>query len=246
MLINLTNDLEKLVAGLDDLGRRQVPFAASVALNKTANFARENARAEMGRVFDRPRPFTLNSVFVQPSSKRDLTAVVGLKEGKGARQGAAQYLRAEIEGGSRKSTPFERELAGAIHAQGALIPARDSKLDSFGNLTKAMRKAIIDAQKNGRGADPRGIFIVPVGSNSHLRPGIYQRVPIKFKTKKSRGVVTSSSGGGSRLKVLMFFEASASYSPRFNFSAQVEKAVRSHFGQQFELAMIRARFTADK
>ncbi|MFA7333619.1 MAG: hypothetical protein WC130_04905 [Kiritimatiellia bacterium] len=244
MIINISSDLERLTKDLDDLARSQIPFAASLALNKTAAFGKANAREEMSRVFDNPRPYTLNAVFVKPSSKRDLTAVVGLLSGKGQRQGAAEYLEAEITGGGRKSTPFERSLAEAIHATGEMIPGKDAKLDSYGNLTKAMRKAIIEAQKKPDGADPRGIFIVPVGAKSHLRPGIYQRMPNRVVTKKRRGTVVSIKGGGTRLKVLMFFDAATSYAPIFNFGAQVERAVRQHFAQQFELAMIRARFSA--
>lgn len=246
MLINLSSDLDRLTKNLDELGRSQIPFAASLALNNTAALAKKAEREEMSRVFDSPKNYTLNSIFVTPSNKRDLTAVVGLKSGKGSRQGAAEYLRAEITGGKREETPFERELAQAFHSHGAVVPGRDAKLDAFGNVTKAMRKAIIDAENGGKGSDPRGIFIIPVGSNSHLRPGIYQRVPNRLKLKKRRGVVVSTSGGGTRLKVLMLFDAGgATYGARLDLSGTVRDTVRFHFSNELSKAMIRARFSAN-
>ncbi|MBI0325557.1 hypothetical protein [Burkholderia plantarii] len=42
---------------VEDHVRRQLPFAASVALNKTANVAKQALVAEMRDVFDRPTPY---------------------------------------------------------------------------------------------------------------------------------------------------------------------------------------------
>lgn len=247
LIINLSNDLERAVRGLDELGLSQVPYAASLAINACAQHARIRAREEMARVFDRPRPYTLNSIYTINSRKQDLTATVGLKDGKGGRQGAAQYLRAEIAGGLRRATPFEERMAAAFKGKGALIPASGARRDAYGNLQKAMRTAIINAEKNDQGGNPRGIFIIPEGAKSHLPPGIYQRIPIKVKTKKRRGQVVSISGGGTRLKVLMLFEKDgASYTPQFNFEKKVREAVALNFGKEFEKAMIRARFSANK
>jgi hypothetical protein len=243
LVINVSSDLDKLTQDLDDLGKQQIPFATSLALNTTAALARVAVRGVMGQVFDRPKPFTLNSVYVTSSTKRNLEAVVGLKDGKGSRQGAAQYLRAEITGGQRDLTPFEQRFAEAAHGQGFALPGSAAKLDSYGNLQRSTRAAIINAQGQKQG-DPAGIFVIPVGAKSHLKPGVYQRIPIKVKTKKRRGVVISSSGGGTRLKALLLFEPKAFYAPRFNFSKTVTQSVVGNFGKQFELAMIRARFSA--
>ncbi|WP_246797466.1 hypothetical protein [Burkholderia perseverans] len=62
---------------VEDHVQRQLPFAASVALNKTANVAKQALADEMCDVFDRPTPYTLRSLRVRRATKRQLVARVG-------------------------------------------------------------------------------------------------------------------------------------------------------------------------
>ena len=73
-------DVSKMVARLDDVQRRQVPFAAKNAVNKLAAQAIGNLQDEMRDSFFNPKPWTLNSLFVrQYATKEELTAVVDFK-----------------------------------------------------------------------------------------------------------------------------------------------------------------------
>ncbi|WAR46954.1 hypothetical protein [Methylomonas rapida] len=123
--------------------RSQIPFATSLAINRTADLVRKAIVAEMKRVFDRPTPFTLNSLYVSPSNKDKLEAVVWLKDGNDvvkagpyatmtkdgvnwsryqpkdiAKSGnvgtpATKYLGPEIFGGQRNARNSERRLRDA-------------------------------------------------------------------------------------------------------------------------------------
>lgn len=217
---------------------RQVPFATSLALNIVAQKAKENLRGEMQRVFDRPTPWTLNSLFVKNSSKRTLTATVGHKDRVTRGMPAGNYLKAQILGGKSDLTPFER-LMGANRD---LIPAPSAARDRFGAISKKLMDSIVDSVRRPV-YDPRGVFIIRPGDRSHLEPGIYQRVPIKTKTKRFASGV-GVSGGGSRLKPLMLFKDQVGYSQRYDLEGVVGNTVKTSFDQAFMQAMDRALSSA--
>lgn len=68
MKIGVSVDITKAVAALDNLAKTQVPFAASKALNEAAQKVVEAEQREMRDVFDRPKPYTLNSLRVRLSA----------------------------------------------------------------------------------------------------------------------------------------------------------------------------------
>ena len=74
-------DLGGVFAHLDDVARRQIPFAAKNTVNKLAANVIEAEQAEMASVFGNPRQWTLNSLFVrQYADKHNLTAIVDFKD----------------------------------------------------------------------------------------------------------------------------------------------------------------------
>lgn len=58
-MIQVTMDIKALVAELNDLEKRQLPFAMQQALNLTADELRTAYQREMRDSFDRPTPYTL-------------------------------------------------------------------------------------------------------------------------------------------------------------------------------------------
>jgi hypothetical protein len=96
--------------------KAQIPFAASVALNQTAQAVQQKETAALPEVFDRPTPFTMAAIAVERSSKTNLVAKVFIKPIQ------LQYLKLEIDGGTR--TPAKRAL---------LVPAGVA-LNQYGNM----------------------------------------------------------------------------------------------------------------
>jgi hypothetical protein len=116
--IEVRADFRPLTRSLDEVAQRQVPFATARALTDMANAAAVANRRALPSIFDRPTPFTLNSIAVQPAKKSDLVARVFVK----AKQ--AEYLALEETGGVRR--PEKR----------ALIMPKAVQRNAFGNIPR--------------------------------------------------------------------------------------------------------------
>lgn len=118
---------------------KNIRFASAVALTRTAGEIRLAEIAEMKSVFDRPTPWTLNSLAVKPATKTDLVALVRKKE-FGANS-AGHILGPHIEGGARGQRRAEQALGGFV------VPGRGMKLDRYGNLPPATYVKILSQLK---------------------------------------------------------------------------------------------------
>lgn len=246
--LGIQSNVDQLAKAFDDMASKQVPFATSVALNAVARAARDDLKSAMQQVFDRPRSYTLNSLYITAATKSKLVATVGHKDQASSGTPAAEYLQSEITGGTRMPTPFEAQLAGALHGLGALVPTSNTRRDSAGGIAKSVRDAVMQAQARMMTNDPKGYFIIPIGSTSHLEPGIYQRIPNRVKIKKTRrkGKVVSvqALGGGSRLKAIMLFKDSANYKARYDMASVVNQTIQTNFDKEFAQAMDQALASA--
>lgn len=149
--------LDELRAELDDLGRSQVPFAASLALTGVAAQAQGMAVDEIRAKLHMPTRYTLDALFIKPASKRDLNSMVYVKDGKGARRytdsrfprlGAAfvaEGLNVEktighlFSGGTREWKGIEMRFRerGILPNGMAMVPGEGCPLDSNGNIPQA-------------------------------------------------------------------------------------------------------------
>jgi len=151
-------DLGKIFAGIEKQLHRQT----AKALTATAKSAKEAVVREMQRVFDRPTPFTLRSVFWKGASvdQGRMYAQVYLK-GDRAHKGskATDYLLPQVEGGTRVPKKFEQMLQRAnILPRGmAAVPGRDAKRDAYGNMSRGQLVQVLSAlqtfQDTGAGSD---------------------------------------------------------------------------------------------
>ena len=114
--ISIRDDLDKITRGLNDIQRKQIPFAASGALNDTAFQARTKATDELPRHIDRPTPATVKGIMVRKSKKTDLEAAVFFKDF------VWKYMKYQVLGGTRSDS---RKFA---------VPSRQSKLNKYGNI----------------------------------------------------------------------------------------------------------------
>lgn len=118
---------------------KNINFATAVALTRTAKDIREREIGLMRQVFDRPTPWTLNSLAVKPATKTDLVALVRKKE-FGANS-AGHILGPHIEGGGRGQRRAEQALGGFV------VPGRGMKLDRYGNLPASVYVKILSQLK---------------------------------------------------------------------------------------------------
>lgn len=116
MQMTIKSDIDKAIKQVGKFYAQQVPFAASVALNNTANDIRKVEQGAMHRDLDRPTKTTVGGVRVSRSSKRKLEAVVFIIPH------INKFIRHQIHGGSRAPR-------GKVEA----VPVR-IRLNQYGNI----------------------------------------------------------------------------------------------------------------
>lgn len=231
--IDVRSNLGVLSARLDDFQKRQVPFATVYALTKTAQDVQRAQYDSMRAVFDRPTPFTLNSLYVRPATKRVPIAKVEFKEGFGSIP-AWRYLGPEIEGGPRVKKSHERALerAGIIRSDEFAVPSQSVTLDAYGNMPGSQITRILsDVQAN---PDPL--------SNSTRKTR-----KRRFKSGKGQYFAVRNRGGlpngiyfrlGLRdIRPILLFVRQPRYAKRLPFRETAERTFAQNFTRHFEEAL---------
>ena len=185
-------------------------FAAARALTETAYAVRDAEQRGMVLAFDRPKPYTVNSLFVQRADKSTLEAVIDFKSG-GSRP-AWKWLEPEILGGRRGQLGFEKRMGRFLTSGKALVPASGVALDQFGNVPRGLYGRIVralDAQQSG--------FALRKGRGRGRAPMFFYGDP----GSRGRGIWQKLNNGGVRP---MFLEAKQpSYPKRFDWYGIAER-----------------------
>lgn len=135
MRIRVKSDLQKIPSEITKF-ERQVPYATSVALNRTADEIKRSIVDQMPRVFDRPTPYTLRSLRVDYARKSDLKAHVTFRDAAGKGTSADKYLSPQVYGGGRSQKRSERAFEGVGVLKGYLVPGGAARLDAYGNHSR--------------------------------------------------------------------------------------------------------------
>jgi len=213
MHISVKAETKALTKYLNNVQKKQIPFATSKALNNVAFDAQSFIKKSLPRRLDRPTGNALKgtggiigSVQVQQSKKKNLVAIVGFA-GLGFRstkwkESPAKIMRRHIEGGTRS-------------AKSKAIPVpivKNIKLNKFGNLPRTKIKTLLGKPDKYFSGKPKG-----------RDAGVYERI----KTKNKRG-----------LKMLVNYEKTTQYQGgRFPLRKIVEAAVRSKYRKRFNAAL---------
>ena len=131
--------------------RDQIALAAAKALTFTAERVKLAEVIEMQSIFDRPTPFTLNSLYLEMATPRNLESHVGFKgvwpaTGRDPKYGS-HYLEPQVFGGDRPLHATEKALiaAGFMQPDMAAVPGERATLDSYGNMSKGQLMQIRSA-----------------------------------------------------------------------------------------------------
>lgn len=230
MQFDVSSNLNEVLRALDDFAARQVPFAAALALNDTAEDVKVAEEAEITRSLDRPIGFTQRGIYKTRASKSKLLVEVGVRPIQ------AGYLVWQIEGGTRG--PKRRAIP---------VPVGVVR-NAYGSMPKGALARML--------ARP-DVFIASEGSpkTSHLPPGIYSR----GKRGSRKGGTTGRAGGygtlgnnwqgkgkkRSTLQLLVAFESSATYeAKRFDFFGAADKKAKADFRANLERRLAEAIRTA--
>jgi hypothetical protein len=242
---DVRGDVSQVTRHLSSLAREQVPFATSLAINRTLLFARKKVQEEAKRVFDRPTRWTLSATEIKFSKKRDLTGDIHLREGTTGRGDAIRFLGHQIYGGRR---PFKRseellQQAGKMPTGWYIVPASRAPLDRYGGFKRSIMQRVLSdvraqfdvltnrTKRSGRrrkgGLDYFSSW-PPNRKTAHLKPGIYAR---------DRGISQA-------IYPVLLFVPSVRYRKRYRFFETIDGAARFRFPLEFALAMRQAIRTA--
>lgn len=253
-MIKIEHDFDSLLKNISNVEKRQIPFALSKAINETAKKTKDSLIHEMRDVFDRPTPYTLSSIFIKPSNKRNLSAIVGLKDAATKAIPASKFLTAQITGGVRRLKRYEVALRsiGVLPSNYFTVPGEGAKLDAYGNMSRGQIIQILSyfnafgesgfranatdktraRLRKGTKKTIHGIsyFAVQPGE-SDLHPGIWMRI---------------HSGFGIAIRAVLIFVDRVLYDPTFDFAFVSETTNKKLFGSEFSKALLEANRTARK
>jgi hypothetical protein len=253
MHYSVRSDFSQVYSMLDDIERKQLPYATARGLTMTIKDANEELVKQMSSRFDRPTPWTLKGTYIKPATKTNLTASVEIKSDKlNAGAAAIDWLAHEIYGGQRILKRFEQLLirANRMPSGTYLVPAKSMPLDQYGNVSRGEIQRVIadlsaqpfDAsanstkgsrQRRARSRTKRAVFYFSTypsnQKTSHLKPGIYQRTLLGF---------------GSSVRPAFLFVSKAQYRVRLPFDEIVANKAKERWPIRFEEALAIALATA--
>ena len=240
--IRLTWDDSVLKRKLSDAEKKALPYALAGALSKTAREGKDVIQRTMPEVFDRPTPFTTNSLYVSPATKDKLSADVFIKDFAAKGTPAVKYLFAEVYGGARRAKRSERALSSAGILPGGMltVASKYAKLDQYGNIPASVYTRILSqlrassdpyqnqtaTSKKRRRRKGGAEYFALKEKRGALDPGVYERL----------------AGGG--VRPVLLFVPSASYTKRLPFTDIAQRVYGQVFPDNFskQWAVVRERF----
>jgi len=115
MKVSIKSNIKEFNKELKKFKRVDIPNVTRIALNETAARIKELEQVSMRKSFDRPRPQTLKSVYVQYAKKNKLEAHITF------RPWAQEFIHRNIVGGVRPVT-------------NTAVPTVNAKLNQYGNI----------------------------------------------------------------------------------------------------------------
>ena len=219
-------DLDDSLAALKRLGEPLASRALADALNHTANQARIALRAEMQSVFDRPTPWTLNSIRILNAKPQSLEAALWVKDDSGGKNpySAEDYLLPQVEGGERIKRVAEGYLRenGILPAGRFIVPGRGARLDAYGNIQKGHMMQILSGLKvmHLSGSDHNA-----TDSSRSLRKGHAKAFFVMKRGKTPIGI--AERRGKDSMVMVLAFARQPQYRERFKFHDVVRRVAEN-------------------
>jgi len=125
--ISIKSNLDAFAAELNDFATKQMPYAASLTLNRLAKMVVEGEAEEISETFPTATPFTKRGVSFIPSNKNRLEAVVFVKDIQAEYLEPYEFTGAEIP-------------AGPSHV--AMLRPIGIGVNQYGNIPRGKIKAL--------------------------------------------------------------------------------------------------------
>lgn len=239
-----TGSIAQVIAGMRDVPARLVPYVASTALTRTAQIAaKKDLPDAMRAAFINPTPYTLNSLFVKPSTKDTLSARVMVKDQ--AKKGIVpeKFLFPSVNGGGRNEKRFEKSLRyeGVLERGERAMSGYDIR-DAFGNAPPSTINSILAWVKKGAKKKNKKVKVkrmkgVRNAPFKQVNPNGY--ILLGNPGAKVRGIAQRS--GGIFRHLFIFTRTLPDYTAILDFEGIALKAANENFETEYKRAFAEMR-----
>jgi len=115
MLMSVKSNIKPFVKQLKKFQNVDIPNITRIALNETATRVKELEQVQMRKSFDRPKPQTIKSIYVQFAKKNYPIARITFRDW------AQEFIHRNIVGGIRR-------------VKNTAVPTINARLNQFGNI----------------------------------------------------------------------------------------------------------------
>ena len=233
------SNLASVNAKLANLAIRQIPFAASKALNQTGKELLAFNKIQMRRKFKDPVRYTLNAFRLVRSKKTNLVAEVRRKD----KPAGKHYLDVQAKGGVRPKKAVEKKMDFRLPYNGivqAVLPtsrtARRGQNISIAWVNKALAGV-------GQSYASEAYTKAERGKKPTQYPRYWVSEPGQGKSKTG-GVYRQNSKRGKPQKLFHILDYLPSYTKRLPFKDYMTKQARLSFPKNMRREMRAALRTA--
>ena len=243
-----TGSTKKINRSLNNLIKRQVPFAASKALNETGKVLMAVNKREMRKQFDKPVKYTINAFYMKRAKKNNLNMLIARK----SKPAGKHYLDVQHKGGMRPRKGVESMMNNSLAYSGdlrAVLPTSRTKTAAGGISMARVNEAIAglqDSKQAGR-----------VPSSSYTKAGIIKQSDRLARRKKPVEYFIGYKGNGksktdgiyrrtgkSVKKMFHLLDYQPKYRPNFPFYPPLVRNAKSYFPKQMQKQLRFAMRTA--
>ena len=248
MEINLKSNIDEFIKNIETKYIRQIPFATSLALNKTMGLIRKDLSKEIQGNFNNPIKKIVDTSVVESIKSNKTNLAIALKIRDSYFDGgidAERILRPHIEGGERRRKRSEHLLwesgKGFLTGKSQTIVGKNFA-DSFGNLRSGEYHKILSAV----GSQLDQYANTPTGKRpkGRIKSTDYFSTGLRNKKTKHLEVGIYKRSGDKITPILLFTKSAAKYRKRFRFYEAANESFNKNFPSEFEKAFKRAVETA--
>ena len=222
---------------------KQIPFAKSLAINRTAQRVKAGEIDIMQARFDRPTPFTINSLMLRPGNKAKPEARVWFRDYAAKGTPAQKYLGPQAFGGARSQKRMERALIrfGYMGADEYALPGDGAELDAYGNVSRGQVVRVLSAL---RAFGEQGYMANRTGSKRSQAKSAKNNFFVG-EVDGTRGVwQRKGTAWGVGVRPVFVFAKAPQYRVRIPFQKIAENIIRARYEGEFMSAMQEAIKTA--
>jgi hypothetical protein len=237
--VAMADQISRTLKNLDDVARKHLPFAVAMGLTKTAQLAQAGMLDVMRQRFDKPTPFSMNSLRVVPAKKSDAQPFAKVYFKNDAFKGtpASKYLSPEVHGGPRSQKRFERALIarGLMKGGKFAVPGSGAQLDQYGNVRRSQIVQILSAL---RAFGEQGYTANRTGSRRSQRKGAMAQYFVGSIDGVEGVWQRQRFGFGEGVRpVFVFTDSAPQYRVLVPFDKIVENVARARFAGEFKSAL---------